>query len=259
MKAINIENFSYSYDSRKILDNIDLSVNEGEFLSVIGPNGAGKSTLIKCLCKIATEISCGIEIYGKKLEDYKQVELSKLVGYVPQSDGRTLPFTAKEFILMSRYPYTKAFSSFEKTDYEACQKAMILTGIQNFAERTMDKMSGGERQKILIAAALAQDAKILLLDEPTTFLDPKHQAEVMDIARSINKNNNITVINVTHDLNAAINSSDRIAAIKKGKIVFDSDVSSFIKEKYAEEIFETPFNYASCDENGISSIYIFPK
>lgn len=256
MKAVTVKNFSYGYEKDKILDDITLDIEEGEFISVIGPNGAGKSTLIKCLCRITSNISVGIEIYGCKLETYKQVDLSKIIGYVPQSDGRLLPFTAKDFILMSRYPHKKSFESLDAFDYEAAKFAMEITNTTRFADRDLDKMSGGERQKILIAAAIAQDPKILLLDEPTTFLDPKHQAEVMNIARNINKTHKITIITVTHDLNAAIAVSDRIVALKDGQIAFNGGVDDFIDNHYAEDIFDTNFIYTHSEKN---NTYIFPR
>jgi len=261
MNVIEINNLTYGYDT-PILNNISLTACEGDFISIIGSNGAGKSTLIKCICRIC-ENAHGISIFGKPLSSYKQSELSKLVGYVPQSDGRLLNFTAKQFVLMSRYAYVKPFASLSKTDYEAAEKAMELTNTTKYADRLISKMSGGERQKVLIASALAQEAKILLLDEPTTFLDPKHQASVMNIIREINQKENITILMVTHDLNAAIikhkdinSNNNRIVAIKSGIIAFDGHVDEFVNTKVAEKIFDTEFIYTK-DEN--NQTYIFPK
>ncbi|MFQ3548580.1 MAG: ABC transporter ATP-binding protein [Armatimonadota bacterium] len=240
---VEFQNLSYSIEGRLILENITFSVNRGEYLSIIGPNGAGKSTLIKCLDRINLGWTGNIKLDGKPLENYKQKEIARKIGYVPQADGRLYPFSVYEFILMGRYPYLSPFSSISNEDKQIVKDCMKSTQTEHIADRLMDTLSGGERQKVFIAAALAQGAEILLLDEPTTFLDYHHQVDVLNLLNEVNKNKNITVISVTHDINSAVRCSSMIVALKNGKIVFHDTPQELVKRKIPESIFETSFQY----------------
>ena len=250
MKAIDIKNLTYGYDF-PVLKRVNLTVNEGEFVGIIGPNGAGKSTLLKCICNI-TETKGFIDIFNKSKESYTSKDLAKVIAYVPQSTGRDFNFTVKEFILMSRYPYTKSFASLGKEDYEAAQRAMELTGTKKYERRLMTTLSGGERQKVVIASAICQEAKVMLFDEPTTFLDPKHISQVMKIVEKTNEKS--TVLMVTHELNTIFDCT-RVIALKEGEIVFDDTPKVFFEGRFAEGVFDTEFRYIS-DEN---KYFIYPK
>lgn len=251
MNIVEINNLTVGYDECPILNNINLNIKKGEFISVIGPNGAGKSTLLKSLCNILDSNHC-VKLLGKEKESYSSKELAKIISYVPQLQNTKFNFTCKEFILMSRYSYLKPFESLSRADYLACEKAMEITDTKKYKDRIMENLSGGERQKVLIASSIAQESEILLLDEPTTFLDPKHISQVMDIIKKANENT--TVIMVTHDLNT-IGCSDRIIGLKEGNIVFDATPKEFYKNKVASDIFDTAFIYLENNEN----TYIFSK
>jgi len=139
---------------------------------------------------------------------------------VPQADGRVFPFTVEQFVLMGRYPYLSPFSTIGPDDRKALGEAMDLTGIREFADRRLDTLSGGERQKVYLAAALAQGADVLLLDEPTTFLDYRHQAEIRRLLARARRQSGVTIVAVTHDVNLAALESDRIVALRDGSVVF---------------------------------------
>lgn len=242
---IHIRNYSFAINGIDILDDIILDVGEGEFLAIIGPNGAGKTTLIKCLVRINTGGTGDISLDGKPLESFRQKELARLAGYVPQSDGRSLPFTVEEFVLMGRYPYLGPLSPPGKEDELAARGALELTGTARLAGRFLDTLSGGERQSVLIAAALAQGSRILLLDEPTTFLDPKHVADIHRILRRVNRERKMTVVMVTHDINGAALLSDRIAVLKAGRVAFTGPPESVMCNEVLERIYEKPFLFVA--------------
>jgi len=254
---IEIRNFSFSFGSKTILDTISLTVNEGEYLSVIGPNGAGKSTFLKCLMRILQGGKGAITIDNKPLDHYRQKELAKCVSYVPQNDGRSFPFTAGEFVMMSRYPYLSPFTSIQDEDKRAVHDALSLTGTLPLAGRHLNTLSGGERQTVYIAAAIAQGARILLLDEPTTFLDPKHESDILNIIKKVNHEFGITIISVTHDINIAVLQSDRIAILKNGAFVFVGAARDIMDNEILENVYEKRFSFVQHPSAG--TLLIVPE
>jgi iron complex transport system ATP-binding protein len=248
---VEIQNYSLRIGPKEILKNVTLSVDEGEYLSIIGPNGSGKTTLLKCLDGILTGGVGSIIIKGRPLHHYSQRELAKLVGYVPQADARSSPFTVFEFVMMGRYPYLTPFSSLTRTDECAVREALALTGTEEFSERSLNTLSGGERQKAFIAAALAQGAKILLLDEPTTFLDPRHTVEIQKILKRLNRDSGVTILSVTHDINSALLTSGRIMALKGGIVVFCGDAEEIARRGILDSIYEKPFLFAKHPQTGV--------
>ena len=241
---IEIQSYSFRIDGKEILKDVSLAVREGEYLSVIGPNGAGKTTLLKCLIRILTGGIGSIKVDGRPLEAYTQRELANLMSYVPQADGRALPFTVHEFVMMGRYPYLSPFSSVTKEDEEAVRRALALTGTTEFAERILATLSGGERQKVFIAAALAQGARILLLDEPTTFLDYRHQSEIQGILKRVNRERGVTMVAVTHDLNNAVLWGERVLALKGGAVAFCGPAEEVMSNAILEDLYGMSFQFS---------------
>ncbi len=166
------------------------------------------------------------------------------MSYVPQADGRTLPFTVQEFVMMGRYPYLSPFSSVTRDDEEAVRQALVLTGTDEFAERTLATLSGGERQKVFIAAALAQGARILLLDEPTTFLDYRHQCEIQGILRRVNRERRSTIVAVTHDINIAVLWSERVLALKGGGVAYWGSAEGIMSNAILEDLYGMRFRFS---------------
>ena len=239
--AIEIRDFSFRLGKKEILRDVSFSVRCREYLSIVGPNGAGKTTLLKCLDRILTGGVGQIDVFGRPLDSYRQKDLARRLSYVPQADGRVFPFTVRQFVLMGRYPYLSPFSSVGKEDRHAVGQALELTGTRQFADRMLDTLSSGERQKVYIAAALAQGADVLLLDEPTTFLDYHHQAEVRELLARANRESGVTIVAVTHDVNRAVLDSDRIVAIRAGSVVFCGGPSEIMKPDVLEAIYGTSF------------------
>ena len=172
------------------------------------------------------------------------------IGYVPQSDGRHAPFTVREFVLMGRYPYLSPFSPPSPSDKAAVREAMEVTGTSEFSERFLGTLSGGERQKVYIAAALAQEAQVLLLDEPTTFLDPKHESDIYRLLAGINRERGVTIVSVTHDINSAVLTSRTVLALKGGMVAFCGPAEEFMDEEVLRNIYEKSFSLMNHPQYG---------
>ena len=238
---VEVAGFCLSLGGKDILRDVSFDVAEGEYVSIIGPNGAGKTTLLKSIIRILGGGTGEIRVAGRALGDYTQRELARLVGYVPQADGRMFPFTVREFVMMGRYPHLSPFSSTSPKDEAAAARAMEMTGSAPFANRHLDTLSGGERQGAFVAAALAQGARLLLLDEPTTFLDPLHEANISRVLRRVNREGGVTVVAVTHDVNAAAIRSDRVVALVGGSVVFSGPGRDLMTDDVLECVYGKRF------------------
>lgn len=243
---IQIKDLSISFSGNEILKGVSLDIGEGEYVSIIGPNGAGKTTLVKCIAGIYSEWSGSIQLAGTSFSNLNPRERAMLQSYVPQAEGRTNPLTVEEFVATGRYPHLSAFTSMAKEDYDAVDQAMDQAGLQALRKRKIATLSGGERQMAFIAAALAQHTRILLLDEPSTFLDYRHQANVASILKSA-RDSGITVVAIHHDINTATASSDRIHAIKNGRMVFSGTPQETANAAVLQQIYETDFTVTPAD------------
>ena len=239
--ALVIKDFSFSFNGKKVIEAINLSVTEGEYVSIIGPNGAGKSTLLKCINRILPGGKGRIEICGKERHNYSQKSLAQLIGYVPQYMEPVFSYTVREFIAMGRYPYLKPFARISKKDEKIIDDVINLTNFSTFAERPIHELSGGEKQKVYIAACLAQQPKILLLDEPTNHLDPKHQLDLRKAISGISKKLNITILHVTHDLSHIAHWSQKIIALQEGKVAFIGPPKEITMKGRLKEIYDSDF------------------
>ncbi|MCK5803066.1 MAG: ABC transporter ATP-binding protein [Lentisphaeria bacterium] len=228
----------------EVLRDVSFDVSEGEYLSIVGANGAGKSTLLKCLNRIIRSWEGDIQVGGRSMHGCTQREVARLFAYVPQFRGGELPYRVEEFAMMSRYWRHSAFSRPGKADRDVVAAALEQAGIADLAGRVMDTLSGGECQKVFIAGALAQESQILLLDEPSTFLDPRYQHEVTELLRRLNADSGTTVVAVSHDLNAAALCSHRVLALKGGRIVRHCTPAEVMTSEALGEIFDTEFIFA---------------
>lgn len=256
--ALSAESLSFSIRGREILHDVSLRVGAGEMWSVIGANGAGKSTLLKCVMRIHAGWTGRIRLHGRDLASCSQRDLARRVAYVPQPGGdQRFPYTVREFVRMGRYPYSGPFGTSHPGDDAAIEAAMQRTDVEVFAERTLDTLSGGERQKAFIAAALAQGSDILLLDEPTAFLDYRHQAEVADILRSINRESNATIVSVTHDVNAAVAAGGYVLALKDGAVAWMGTADELVCEQTLGRVFGARFRLL--DDPATGSRWVAPR
>jgi iron complex transport system ATP-binding protein len=239
---IQIDGLHIQLSGHEILKGISLSVSRGEYVSIIGPNGAGKTTLIKCIAGIHRHWSGMIEIEGKRYADLKPKERAKRQSYVPQAEGRFIPLNVEQFVAMGRYPHLSAFTTLTSQDRLAIESALEQAGLTSFRHRTMNTLSGGERQMAFIAAALAQGTGTLLLDEPSTFLDYRHQTNVSSLLKKACRENGITVLAVHHDINTATACSDRIYALKQGSIAVEGTPAEIADAEVLQNIYGTEFH-----------------
>ncbi len=239
---IKVDNLNFTREEDPVLRDLSFEVGKGESIAVVGPNGAGKTTLLKCLCRLLRVPDKKIHIQGININEYRQAALSRIVGYVPQGGGgQNLPYTVRDFVSMGRYPYLKTFSSPSPADRTAVEEALRQTSTSHLKERYLFELSGGEQQKVQLAAALAQSPEILLLDEPGAYLDPGWNAEIHRVLRRINQEYGVTLVSVTHDLNSAISGSNRVLALKEGLINFFGESSGFADARILKELFNHPF------------------
>jgi len=229
---LTINKLSFNYAEFPILKDVEFEVELGEMLSIIGPNGSGKSTLLKCINQILKIKQNTVLIDSKDACKINIKELSKIMGYVPQSSTSTFPFTVFDVVLMGRAPYISW--NLSDRDTEIVAEMLDFLGIGNLAMRHYNELSGGEQQKVIIARALAQQPQILLLDEPTSSLDIKHQMEILCILRRLTKSKERSVIVAMHDLNMASRFSDRMLMLKQGRIFAAGTPESVLTEENIE-------------------------
>lgn len=216
---LKIADLSFSYESSIILDNVTFEIKSGEFLGVMGPNGSGKTTLLRCISNVLSPRAGTVLIDSRDIHKLSRKDIAREIGVVPQTSKIDFAFTVSELVLMGRTPYINRFESYSVHDFKFVEKAMKLTNIQHLSERTFDELSGGEKQRVIIARALAQEPKILLLDEPTVHLDIGYQFEILNLVKNLCEQESIVVISVFHDLNLAGQYSDKLILLNEGKIV----------------------------------------
>jgi len=249
-KIIEISKLSFAYNGSPVLQNIDFSISPGEYISLIGPNGAGKSTLLKCLNRILSSATGNINLFKKNIALYSQREIAQMISYVSQTNEYSFAYTVYDFVLMGRYPYQKPFERESRKDIQIVNDLLELMDLKHLEHRTVNTLSGGERQKVYLAASLVQEPKILLLDEPTNHLDPKHQSDIQNIILKICRERNIAVLHVTHDLNHIVSFSHQIIALKNGQIIFNGAPEKIITADNLKKIFDTDFYIFSHPNTG---------
>jgi iron complex transport system ATP-binding protein len=218
MSLIDIRGVSLKHGPRQVVKKASLQVEQGEFFVIIGPNGAGKTTLLKALSGLQPLAEGEIEIRQRPLGDYSKKELARTLALVPQQINADFPFTVAETVLMGRYPHLGLLAVEGKKDLELAEQAMAFTEVIDLAGRRLNQLSGGERQRVIIARAICQQSKILLLDEPTASLDPAHQLRIMDLMERLRREEQVTIVMVSHDLNLASSYADRLLLLKDGEV-----------------------------------------
>lgn len=215
-------------NSQPILCEIGLQVSAGDKLAIVGANGAGKSSLLKCLAGLIKPSAGSVELRGRPLLDRTRREIAREIAYLPQQVEIWSSLTVKDFILMARYSFKGGFLGSAKSDLGVCQEALARCGMSAHWNRDLRELSGGEKQLVLIAGLLAQQANILLLDEPTTFLDLQNQHLVQAVLKELFATLKITVVCATHDLNSALLGYNRIVGLRMGRLVYDGPANKFL-------------------------------
>jgi len=251
---VKVADIDFRYKNIWALRDISFEIRRGEFLGVIGPNGSGKTTLIRVIDGIITPEKGGISVSGSAIRDMKRRDLARLVAVVPQDSAIIFPFRALEIVMMGRSPHLGMLRFEGESDFEIARRAMEMTDTASLADRSMDSLSGGERQRVLIARALAQEPDVVLLDEPTAFLDIKHQVDFFSLMKRLNRERGLTVFAVTHDINLAAAYCDRVMLLKEGRIHSVGAPGEVITELNIREVYETDVLVDANPVNGLPRV-----
>lgn len=237
MEAISVKNLSVFYENNLIIDNMNLSIPKGEISIIIGANGCGKSTLLKTIARIIKPKNGEIFINNKNIKNQKEKHIATQVAFLPQGPICPSGMTVKELVSYGRFPHQKIMGGLNSHDKEIVEWTIQETGLKDFADREIENLSGGQRQRAWIAMTLAQETDIIMLDEPTTYLDMSYQLEVLEVLEKLNKKKNITVVIVLHELNNACRFASNIIGLKQGKIVCKGIPKDVISEENLKEIY----------------------
>ena len=239
MSTIAASGLTFRYREEWVISDIDLTVREDESVALIGPNGSGKSTLLKLLSGILRPERGEILIGGVAIGRLARREISRRMALVSQEGSGQFPFTVMDVVLMGRTPYLSGFQMEKAGDIDKARRAMEVTELTHLSDRPIGELSGGERQRVFIARALCQDTGILLLDEPTAFLDIAHQVSLLLLINDLNRAYHKTIVSVTHDINLASSFFDRIVILSGGRIVADGKPEEVITEATIRRVYGT--------------------
>ncbi len=253
---LEIKDLNFAYGNNQVLTNVSLTAAEGEFIAIIGPNGAGKSTLVKAIDRIIPIENADIFLEGIRLGAISRKSLAQKIAYLPQESKFTFAYSVLEVVMMGRFPHLAGAWAPAGEDMKITNEVMELLEIDQFRDRNINELSGGEKQRVLIASALAQRPGIMLLDEPTSALDLHHQIAIYQVLRRLQKEQNLTVIIVTHDINLAAQFCGRIILMDTGKIICDGKPAEVLKFQLLQETFGVK---VYIDINPLTkSLYILP-
>ena len=234
---IKANNLTIAYDKKEVVHNVNINVNKGEIITIVGPNGSGKTTVLKALTRILKYKKGEILLEGKEIKRIKDKIIAKKIAILPQTRNTPEDFNVETLVRYGRFPHTNWQGKLSKEDKDIIDWAIKKTGMSHFRKNKLTELSGGERQRAWIAMALAQKTEIIVLDEPTTFLDLSHQLEVLELVRDLNKSENVTILMVLHDLNQAIRYSTRIYVMEKGKVIANGNPEEIINSELLKDVF----------------------
>jgi iron complex transport system ATP-binding protein len=256
--AIRTDNLTFAYRDQPVLDGVSLSVEKGEMVGILGPNGSGKTTLLKIFSAVLTGRG-EVKLNGRNIQTYGKRELSRLSAMVPQESQILFPYTVAEIVLMGRSSYHSPLAFEGEGDLDVARASMELTDCLSFADRYLHELSGGEKQRVIIARALTQEPQILLLDEPSAFLDLKHQVQVFELMRWLNRERRLTIVAALHDLNLAALFFPRLVLLRDGRIYRDGTPKEVLTEETIEEIYGIKVRVEQDTSNQKPQIFVRPS
>jgi iron complex transport system ATP-binding protein len=251
---LSVERLAFDAGKTPILRDVSFGVARGERVALVGLNGVGKTTALRCVGRLLESWRGEIRLDGVSVRRFSRRDLAKKIAFVRQISGSFSSFTARQLVELSRLPYLRPLEPLAETDRAAVDEALARTGAERFAARTLDSLSGGERQKVLIAAAFAQEPELLLLDEPTTFLDYRSQDEISASISAWIRDKGAAVLETTHDLNRAALDADRVVAIASGLVAFDGPASEITSPQTLAAVFGVAFPTVPHPKTGVPMI-----
>ncbi|MEV5827099.1 ABC transporter ATP-binding protein [Spirillospora sp. NPDC052242] len=238
-----------AYDKRTITRELDVVVPDGSFTVIVGPNACGKSTLLRALARILKPSAGSVVLDGEPIAGWPAKKLARTLGLLPQSSIAPEGISVADLVARGRYPHQGLLRQWSKEDERVVGESMAATGVETLADRSVDELSGGQRQRVWIAMALAQQTPLLLLDEPTTYLDIAHQIEILDLCARLHEEGR-TVVAVLHDLNHASRYATHMIAMRDGRIVAEGEPADVVTADLVEKVFGLPCRVIDCPETG---------
>ncbi|MFB4353580.1 ABC transporter ATP-binding protein [Microbacterium sp. LS_15] len=250
MTRLAVEEATLGYADRVICDDVSVEIPDGAFTVIVGPNACGKSTLLKSLTRLLEPAGGRVLLDGQSLHRLPTKHVAREVGLLPQGPVAPDGIRVIDLVSRGRYPHQRLFSPWSPEDEAAVAEAMDATGTRHLSGRLVDELSGGQRQRVWMAVALAQQTPILLLDEPTTYLDLSHQVELLELCRALNRTQGHTLVAVLHDLNQAARYADHIIAMKDGAVVASGSPAEVITEALVAQVFGLDARVITDPESG---------
>ena len=246
------------YGGKIITHDVSLQIHQGDVLSIIGPNGSGKSTLLKAMARLLSLSQGQVLLHGQDMHSLSEKQIARAMAVMPQSMDFPGDITVRELVSLGRLPYRGFFDEFGSKDKQVVDRVLRLTNMLAYQHRSIMALSGGERQRARLAMALAQEPELLLLDEPTTYLDIRHQLDLMLLVGQLHKELGLTVVMVLHDLNHVARFSNRVVAVQKGKIVADGSVQEVFTEKLIAELYGVENTIMELEQSGQRHLVCLP-
>ena len=235
--ALHAQDVTLSYDARRVAEGLDVAIPDGEVTVIIGPNACGKSTLLRALSRLLAPSTGRVLLGGEDIRSFAPKELARRLGLLPQSSTAPFGITVADLVGRGRFPHQRMLQQWSLDDEAAVRRALDATGVADLADRPVEELSGGQRQRVWIAMLLAQDAPVMLLDEPTTFLDIAHQLDVLELCRRLNREEGRTMVLVLHDLNQAARYADHLVVMRDGALVAAGSPADVLTEELLARVF----------------------
>ena len=248
--TLDVAGLTLGYDDKDIVKAVSTTIPTGKITAIIGANASGKSTLLRGVARLLKPRKGSVVLDGKAVHDMRSLDVAKIIGLLPQAPVAPESITVGDLVSRGRYPHQGWFARWNADDDKAVADALDATGTADLVDRKLTQLSGGQRQRVWIAMALAQGTDILLLDEPTTYLDINYQVEVLDLLTDLNHRSGTTVVMVLHELNLACRYADHVIAMKQGEIVVEGDPSDVITSEVVEDVFRLRCDVMPCPRSG---------
>jgi iron complex transport system ATP-binding protein len=248
---IQVDDLSVSYASQIVLSGLNLHLSAGRITVLVGSNGSGKSTMLKAIARIVKPVRGAIYLDGKAIHELPTKEVARQMSILPQNPVTPEGLTVRELVSFGRLPHQTYLRRESGQDHEAIDRAIELTGVQQFAGRRLDELSGGQRQRAWIALAIAQETSTILLDEPTTFLDLEHQFEILNLLASLNRRERRTIVMVLHDLNHAARFADHLVVVESGRVNREGKPADVLTAQLLREVFRIRADVMTCPHTGV--------